>query len=52
VTLTEKDGKTTLTLRQALFESVTARDAHREGWNSALDCLAELLAELRTAQTN
>jgi len=37
-------GKTRLTLHQALFESVTARDGHQFGWNSALDCLAEYLA--------
>jgi uncharacterized protein YndB with AHSA1/START domain len=37
-------GKTKLTLHNAIFESVTARDAHQSGWNSALDCLAEYLA--------
>src|SRR5262249_5664345 len=37
-------GKTKLTLHQAVFESVTARDAHRGGWASSLDCLAEYLA--------
>jgi uncharacterized protein YndB with AHSA1/START domain len=44
VTLAEHDGKTTLTLHQSVFESVTARDAHRGGWASSLDCLAEHLA--------
>jgi uncharacterized protein YndB with AHSA1/START domain len=43
VTLTENEGKTTLTLRQGLFESVAACDEHREGWNSSLDCLAEVI---------
>jgi len=33
-----------LTLHQAIFESVTARNDHRGGWDSALDCLAEYLA--------
>ncbi len=43
VTFAERDGKTTLTLRQAVFESVTSRDAHHDGWASCLDCLAEYL---------
>ena len=37
-------GKTKLTLHNAIFESVTARDLHNGGWNSALDCLTEYLA--------
>jgi len=37
-------GKTKLTLHNAVFESVTARDLHNGGWTSALDCLAEYLA--------
>jgi len=45
VTFEEHDGKTKLTLRQAGFESVTARDAHGGGWSSSLDRLAEHLAE-------
>jgi uncharacterized protein YndB with AHSA1/START domain len=40
----EHEGKTKLTLHQAVFESVTARDAHRGGWTSSLDRLAEYLA--------
>ena len=43
VTFAEHDGKTRLTLRQAVFESVTARDAHQGGWASSLHCLAEYL---------
>jgi uncharacterized protein YndB with AHSA1/START domain len=43
ITLEEHDGKTKLTLHQAVFESVTARDAHRGGWTSSLDRLAEYL---------
>jgi uncharacterized protein YndB with AHSA1/START domain len=43
VAFAERDGKTTLTLRQAVFESVTSRDAHQDGWASGLDCLAEYL---------
>jgi uncharacterized protein YndB with AHSA1/START domain len=37
-------GKTKLTLHNAVFDSVSARDQHNSGWNSALDCLAEYLA--------
>jgi uncharacterized protein YndB with AHSA1/START domain len=44
LTFEEHDGKTRLTLHQAIFESVTARDAHRGGWSSSLDRLAEYLA--------
>jgi uncharacterized protein YndB with AHSA1/START domain len=44
VTLEDLEGKTRLTLHQLVFESVTARDAHRGGWSSSLDCLAEYLA--------
>lgn len=44
VTFEEYDGRTKLTLRQAVFESVTARDAHYDGWTSSLDCLAAYLA--------
>ena len=44
VTFADYGEKTRLTLHQALFESVTARDQHRGGWDSALDCLAEYLA--------
>ncbi len=36
VTFAEQGNKTLLTLRQANFESVAARDAHNFGWNSAL----------------
>jgi uncharacterized protein YndB with AHSA1/START domain len=35
--------KTKLTLRQSGFESVAARDAHQQGWDSCLDRLAEYL---------
>jgi uncharacterized protein YndB with AHSA1/START domain len=45
VTFEEHEGKTKLMLHQAVFESVTARDAHRGGWNSSLDCLAEYLVK-------
>jgi len=44
VTFADQGEKTRLTLHQAVFESVEARDGHRFGWDSALDCLAEYLA--------
>jgi uncharacterized protein YndB with AHSA1/START domain len=46
VTLTFADlgEKTRLTLHQALFESVEARDSHNGGWSSSMECLAEYLA--------
>ena len=39
----EQGGKTKLTLHQAIFESVTARDGHQDGWTSSLDRLAASL---------
>jgi uncharacterized protein YndB with AHSA1/START domain len=44
VTFADHGEQTKLTLHQAVFESVTARDGHRGGWESAFDCLAEYLA--------
>jgi len=43
VTFEDVGGKTRLTLRQEVFESVTACDDHRGGWNSSLDRLAEYM---------
>lgn len=44
VTFEDLGERTRLTLRQAVFESVTARDAHRGGWSSCLDRFADYLA--------
>jgi len=44
LTFVEEGGKTKLTLHHALFDSVTARDEHRNGWASCLDRLPEYLA--------
>jgi uncharacterized protein YndB with AHSA1/START domain len=44
VTFSDEGEKTKITLHQALFESVSARDEHRFGWSSAFDCLADYLA--------
>jgi uncharacterized protein YndB with AHSA1/START domain len=49
VTLAEagKDGaQTKLTLHHAVFESVTARDAHGVGWTECFDRLAAYVANL------
>ena len=45
VTLAEHEGKTKLTLHQAVFETRTARELHQGGWASALEHLAEYLAQ-------
>jgi len=47
VTVTFEDlgaNRTRMTLRQEVFESVTARDLHNGGWSSSFDRLAEYLA--------
>jgi len=43
LTFEDQQGKTRFTLHQSVFESVTACDMHRQGWTTALDCLAEYL---------
>jgi uncharacterized protein YndB with AHSA1/START domain len=45
VDFAEVGARTRLTLHQAVFETVTAPDLHQGGWASALDCLAEYLAQ-------
>ena len=47
VTLTERNGRTDMTFHQGLFESVTARDGHEQGWTSCFERLGELLARLQ-----
>ena len=46
LTFAEQDGKTAMTLRQSVFESVTACDMHRQGWNSSLDRFAEYVTKV------
>ena len=46
VSFAEHGGKTRLTLHQAVFDTVTARDAHQSGWASGLDRLAEYVASI------
>ena len=45
VTFEDLNGQTKLTLHHRGFESVTARDAHHNGWSSSLDCLSEYLLD-------
>ena len=47
VTFEERGGKTHMTFRQGMFETVDSRDGHGEGWNSTFDRLAKHLAEMR-----
>lgn len=44
ITLAAEGAKTRLTLRHTGFESESARNSHKDGWNGCLDCLAEYLA--------
>jgi len=44
VCFAEQGAKTKLSRDRAVFESVTARDAHQSGWTGGLDRLAEYLA--------
>jgi uncharacterized protein YndB with AHSA1/START domain len=44
VTFAKHGEKTKLTVHQAVFESVKARDMHQGGWTVALNHLAEYLA--------
>ncbi len=45
VTFEDQGAKTKLTLHQGVFQTVSSRDGHRAGWNSALDRLKEVLAQ-------
>jgi len=48
LTFADLDGdRTELTLRQEVFETASARDAHYRGWSGCLDRFAEYLAALR-----
>ncbi len=46
VTFAEEGAQTRMTLHQAVFESVTARDSHRGGWTGSFDRLAEFVMTL------
>ncbi len=44
VTFVEQEGKTKLTLRHSIHESVEEREGTQQGWTEMLDRLADLLA--------
>lgn len=44
VTLTERDGKTTMVFHQVGFGTTASSASHRGGWSGAFDSLAQLLA--------
>jgi uncharacterized protein YndB with AHSA1/START domain len=46
VTFAERGGKTELTLRHALFETVAARVSHQGGWTSCLERFAAYLTTI------
>lgn len=46
VAFAEQDGKTLMTFRHALFQSIGERDGHQGGWTSTFDRLADYLREL------
>jgi uncharacterized protein YndB with AHSA1/START domain len=48
ITFSEQAGKTTMTFRQAFFESAASRDGHGAGWSSSFDRLDEHLAAFRS----
>jgi uncharacterized protein YndB with AHSA1/START domain len=43
ISFADESGRTRLTLRQSIFESVSARDDHIRGWTEALEHLVEYL---------
>ncbi len=43
ITFADEGGRTKLTLHQAIFETVSARDDHMRGWTEALEHLGEYL---------
>ena len=45
ITFAERGGKTEMTFRQAVFETVGQRDGHQSGWNSSFDRLEEYAAK-------
>jgi uncharacterized protein YndB with AHSA1/START domain len=47
----DDDGKTRLTVHQAVFENNTVRDDHIRGWNEALDHLAAYVTQAELKAT-
>ena len=46
MTFADTGGKTALSLQQAMFATVTARDQQRRGWSNAMQRFAEYPATL------
>lgn len=46
VTLTERDGKTTMTVDTGVSEELAERTGAKQGWNESLDKLAEFLSSM------
>ena len=46
VTFAEHGAQPRLTLHQAIFETVDARDSHRGGWTNCMERFAQYLATL------
>jgi len=46
ITFAEHGGRTTMTFRQALFDTAESRDGHQGGWTSSFERLDEYLASL------
>ena len=44
--LEDVDGRTRMTFKQFLFDTVSNRDGHNGGWNSAFDRFDDYLAEM------
>lgn len=49
VTFEDVGGKTLMTFRQAVFESVESRDSHEAGWDECLDRLAAWLPHAKAS---
>lgn len=49
VSFAERGGKTEITLRHAVFETVPTCDLHRQGWTASFDRLAGYLAKAKAA---
>lgn len=47
IILSDRGGKTEMAFHQAIFETVTERDEHVDGWKPCFDRLATYLAETR-----
>lgn len=47
LSFTERRGKTTMSFRQEVFDTVAERNGHQLGWNSGFDRLVELLAGIQ-----